>query len=143
LTGGARIRLTDDTKNDNVDVILSPHATQVRPPSSSDTDTNTKSDAEAEAEAVSVLPIPCVEVVQLPPDTAHERPASDIVQDFKVAAVRLLERFAQDASQSVRKRESWTRIARLVDETESERAAALADAIVSAVGAEHTDKLGE
>ena len=35
------------------------------------------------------------------------------------------------------------RIAHVVDETEPDKAAALADAIVSAVGAEHVDKLGE
>jgi len=65
------------------------------------------------------------------------------VQNFKAAAVRLLERFAQDTSQSARKRESWARIAQLVDETEPERAAVHADAIVSAVGEEHADKFGE
>ena len=53
----------------------------------------------------------------------------DVVQDFKAAAGRPLERFAQDTSQSARKRESWVRIAELVDETEPERAAALADAL--------------
>jgi len=88
------------------------------------------------------LSLPRFDVVHPPPD-AHSPPAPDVVQDFKAAAVRLLERFAQDTSQSARKRESWARIAQLVDETEPERAAALADAIVSAVGAEHADKLGE
>ncbi|KAF8262462.1 Lon protease C-terminal proteolytic domain-containing protein [Lactarius quietus] len=63
------------------------------------------------------------------------------VDDFKAAAIRLLERFAQDTSQAARKRESWSRIAHLVDETEPRRAAGLADAIISAVGAEHADKL--
>lgn len=87
-------------------------------------------------------PLPRVDVVHPPPD-ANSHPAPDVVQDFKTAAVRLLERFAQDTSQSARKRESWTRIAHLVEETESDKAAALADAIVSAVGAEHADKLGE
>jgi len=86
--------------------------------------------------------LPRVDVVYPPPD-AREPPASDVVQDFKVAAVRLLERFAQDTSQSARKRESWARIAQLVEGTEVEKAAALADAIVSAIGAEHADKLGE
>jgi len=42
-----------------------------------------------------------------------------------------------------RKRESWARIAQLIDETMPERTAALADAIVSAVGAEYADRLGE
>lgn len=93
----------------------------------------------ADADALSLPPFG---VVHPPPD-AHSPPAPDIVHDFKTAAIRLSERFAQDASQSARKRESWVRIAQLVNETESERAAALADAIVSAVGAEHADKLGE
>ncbi|KAH9044893.1 ATP-dependent protease La [Lactarius deliciosus] len=67
---------------------------------------------------------------------------ADVVQDFKAAAIRLLERFSQDTSQSARKRESWTRIAHLVEENESpHKAAALADAIISVVGAEHADKL--
>jgi ATP-dependent Lon protease len=88
------------------------------------------------------LSLPRLDVVHPPPD-AQSPPAPDIVQDFKAAAARLLERFAQDNSLSARKRESWVRIAQFVDETEPERAAALADAIVSAVGAEHADKLGE
>ncbi|KAF8487020.1 ATP-dependent protease La [Russula ochroleuca] len=85
-------------------------------------------------------PLSHVTVVHPPPD-AHSPPASDIVQEFKTAAIRLLERYAQDASQSVRKRESWARIAHVVDETGQSKAAALADAIVSVVGAEHPDKL--
>jgi ATP-dependent Lon protease len=83
-----------------------------------------------------------VTVIHSPSD-AQSPPAPDIVQDFKAAAIRLLERFALDTSQSARKRESWARIAHVVDETEPDKAAALADAIVSAVGAEHADKLGE
>src|SRR6266852_3305699 len=38
---------------------------------------------------------------------------------FQAAAIRLLEHFTQDTSQSARKRESWARIAHVVDETES------------------------
>ena len=117
LTGTARVRLADN--------LLAP--------------SHSHSHAAADVDALS---LPRFDVVHPPPD-AHSPPAHDVVQDFKAAAVRLLERFAQDASQSARKRESWTRIAQLVDETEPERAAALADAIVSAVGAEHADKLGE
>lgn len=88
------------------------------------------------------LPLPRVEVSH-PPSDADSPPTTDTVQDFKAAAIRLLERFAQDTSQAARKRESWSRIAHLVDESEPQRAAALADAIISAVGAEHADKLGE
>ena len=88
------------------------------------------------------VPLLSVTVVYPPPD-AHSPPAPDIVQDFKAAANRLLERYARDASQSARKRESWANIAHVVDETEPDKAAALADGIVSMVGAEHPDKLGE
>lgn len=87
-------------------------------------------------------PLPRVTVIHSQPDD-QSPPAPDVVQDFKVAAIRLLERLAQDATQSVRKRESWVRIAHAVDETELVKVAALADAIISAVGAEHVDKLGE
>ncbi|KAH9011196.1 ATP-dependent protease La [Lactarius hengduanensis] len=68
-------------------------------------------------------------------------PQEAVVQDFKAAAIRLLERFSQDTSQSARKRESWTRIAHLVEESESYKATALADAIISTVGAEHAEQL--
>ena len=78
-------------------------------------------------------------VIHSPPD-AQSTPAPDIVQDSKAAAVRLLERLAQDTSQSGRKHESLAHIAHGVDETEQDKAAALADAIVSVVGAEHADK---
>ena len=88
------------------------------------------------------VPLPRIDVSYPPPD-ADSPPAADVVQDFKAAAIRLLERFAQDTSQAARKRESWSRIAQLVDETEPQRTAALADAIISAVGAEHADKIGE
>ena len=81
-------------------------------------------------------------VIYSPPD-AQLPPAPDIVQDFKATVIRLPERFAQDTSQSAHKRESWARITHVVDETEPDKAAALADAIVSSVGAEHADKLGE
>jgi len=62
-------------------------------------------------------PLPRVTVIHSPPD-AQSPPAPDIVQDFKAAASRSLERFAQDTPQSARNRESWARIAHVVDETE-------------------------
>ncbi|KAH9177265.1 hypothetical protein EDB89DRAFT_1526343 [Lactarius sanguifluus] len=87
------------------------------------------------------LPLPRLDVTYPSPD-ANLPPAADVVQDFKAAAIRLLECFSQDISQSARKCENWTRIAHLVEESESHKAAVLADAINSAVGAEHADKLG-
>jgi ATP-dependent Lon protease len=122
LAGITRIHLTNTSTNTS--------------PSANNTATGT-SDASSQPH-----PLPRVTVIRSPPD-AQSPPAPDIIQDFKAAAIRLLERFAQDSSQSARKRESWARIALVVDETESDKAAALADAIVSAVGAEHVDKLGE
>ena len=110
-------------------------------PSTKNTATGTGNDTSGTSDASS-HPLPRVTVIHSPPD-AESPPAVDTVQDFKAAAIRLLERFAQDTSQSARKRESWARIAQVVDETESDKAAALADAIVSAVGVEHADKLGQ
>ena len=54
-----------------------------------------------------------------------------------------LERFAQDTSQAACKRESWSRLVHLVDDSKPQRAAALADAIICTIGAEHADELGE
>ena len=129
LAGITRIRLTNTSTSANN-----------TSPSTNNTATGTGTGS-GTSDAFS-HPLPRVTVIHSPPD-AESPPAVDIVQDFKAAAVRLLERFAQDASQSARKRESWARIAHVVDETESDKAAALADAIVSAVGAEYADKLGE
>ena len=107
-------------------------------PASASPTTHPRNAADAAA-----LSLPHLDVVHPPPD-ARSPPALDIVHDFKVAAARLLERFTQDNSLSARKRESWARIApQLVNKTESERAAAVADAIVFAFGAEHADKLCE
>ncbi|KAH9018180.1 hypothetical protein EDB85DRAFT_2154661 [Lactarius pseudohatsudake] len=76
-----------------------------------------------------LLPLPRLDV-SYPPQDADSPPTADVVQDFKfkAAAIRLLERFSQDTSQSACKRESWTRIriAHLVEESESHKAAALA-----------------
>lgn len=104
--------------------------------------TNNTSNATSSSSSSNPLPLSRVTVIYSAPD-AESPPAPDLVQDFKVAAIRLVERFARDTSQSAQKRESWARIAHVVDETEQDKAAALADAIVSAVGAEHPDKLGE
>jgi ATP-dependent Lon protease len=85
--------------------------------------------------------LPHVDVIH-PPADADSPPSPEVAQDFKAAAIRLLERLARDNSQSVRRRESWSRIAQLVEEAEIHKVATLADAIIAAVGAEHADKLG-
>ncbi|KAH9022767.1 P-loop containing nucleoside triphosphate hydrolase protein [Lactarius pseudohatsudake] len=48
------------------------------------------------------IPLPRLDVSHPPPD-ADSAPVADVVQDFKAAAIRLLERFSQDTSQSARK----------------------------------------
>ncbi|KAH8976771.1 hypothetical protein EDB83DRAFT_2643500 [Lactarius deliciosus] len=80
-------------------------------------------------------------IIFYPPPDADSPSAAEVVQDIKAATIHLLERFSQDTSQSARKRESWACIAHLVEESESHKAAALADAIISAVDVEHADKL--
>ncbi|KAH9022770.1 hypothetical protein EDB85DRAFT_1895098 [Lactarius pseudohatsudake] len=67
----------------------------------------------------------------------HFFPLTGIARDFKAAVIRLLERFLQGTC----KHTSWTRLAHLVEESEPHKAAALIDAIISAVGAEHAEKL--
>ncbi|KAF8494964.1 ATP-dependent protease La [Russula emetica] len=61
--------------------------------------------------------------------------------DYIVTGTATSEASSHPLPRSARKRESWARIAHVIDETEPDKAAALADAIVSAVGAEHVDKL--
>ena len=129
LAGITRIRLTSTN-------------TDTSPSTNNNSNTTGASTGTSNASSSNSLPLPRVTVIHSAPDS-ESPPAPDMVQDFKVAAIRLLERFAQDTSQSARKRESWARIVHVVDETEQDKAAALADAIVSAVGAEHPDKLGE
>jgi hypothetical protein len=87
------------------------------------------------------VPLPRVDV-SCPSSDVDATPAVGITQNFQAATIRLLEPFAQDTSQAARKRESWSWIAQL-DETEPQRTAPLADAIIFVVGAEHADKLGE
>ncbi|KAI0299475.1 hypothetical protein BC826DRAFT_966931 [Russula brevipes] len=78
---------------------------------------------------------------QTSPSDSRAPPTHDVVKDLKAAAVHLQELFAQDAALLARKRKSWVPIVGLVEETEPEKAAALADAVVAAVGAGHADKL--
>ncbi|KAH9020040.1 hypothetical protein EDB85DRAFT_2153345 [Lactarius pseudohatsudake] len=77
-----------------------------------------------------LLPLPRLDA-SYPLQDADSPPATDVVHNFNAAAIRLLEHFSQVTSQSARKRESWTRIAHLVEEGESHKAAALAAATVT------------
>ncbi|KAI0045183.1 ATP-dependent protease La [Auriscalpium vulgare] len=75
--------------------------------------------------------------VAYPPSESKSLPSTEAVNAFRSACAALLERLAQ----SGRKRETWARLATLVDETENARAAGLADLVVAAVGADYEDKL--
>ena len=79
----------------------------------------------------------------LPPHSTPPRHQPRTLSRTSSLAIRLLELFAQDTSQAARKRKSWSSTVHLVNELELYRAAALAPAIISAVGAEHADKVGE
>lgn len=61
---------------------------------------------------------------------------------FKNAALRMLERLSQDATQS-RKREGWVKIMGLVEDLEEEKAGWMADMLVSLITAEYMDKIGK
>ena len=77
--------------------------------------------------------------VQYPPiDTV---PNTEVVDAFKGAAIRLLDRLAQDTGAPAR-RDAWTRFAAMVDDVSEKRAGWLADVLVGAVSGEYSDRLG-
>lgn len=67
-------------------------------------------------------------------------PSRESVDTFKVAALRLLDRLAKDASQLSRK-EGWMKVSGMVEEISDARAAWMADVMVAAVNGEYSDKL--
>lgn len=71
-----------------------------------------------------------------------ERPSTEEFMAFKNAALRLLERLSQDSTQ-IRKREAWVKIMGLVEDLEEEKVGWMADMLVSTVGVEYADKIGE
>lgn len=68
-------------------------------------------------------------------------PSGGTVDAFRRAALALLDRLSRDTPQQGRK-ETWTRVSNMVEGIGDDRAAWLADVIVSAVGGEYVDKLG-
>lgn len=68
-------------------------------------------------------------------------PSDSSVALFRAAALRLLDQLARDATQLTR-RDTYTKIAGMVDEVSDQRAAWLADVMVAAINADHQDKLG-
>lgn len=69
-------------------------------------------------------------------------PTAENVVKFKAAALKLLNQLARDTTQQV-KRESYSKVAALVEEVSHVRAAWMADVILSSTNAEYADKLGE
>ena len=78
--------------------------------------------------------------VEYYPDT-NRVPSTESVGVFKGAALRLLDRLAQDASQLSRK-EGWLKVAAMVEDVSESRAPWIADVMVAAVNGEYADKLG-
>ncbi|TFK48306.1 ATP-dependent protease La [Heliocybe sulcata] len=76
--------------------------------------------------------------VEYPP--GDEIPSAETVEAFKAAALRLLDRLAKDSTQQSRK-DAWMKIAGMVEEISEQRAAWMADVMISAVNGEYSDKL--
>lgn len=74
-----------------------------------------------------------------PPDGI---PTMEAVIKFKAAALKLLEQLARDTTQQV-KRDSYNKVAVMIEETSDTKAAWMADVMVSNVNGEYLDKLGE
>lgn len=71
-----------------------------------------------------------------------ELPSMEEFVSFKNAALRMLERLSQDATQRSR-REGWVKVMGLVEDLEEGRAGWMADMLVSTVRVEYADKIGE
>jgi ATP-dependent Lon protease len=74
------------------------------------------------------------------PDT-NGVPSSESVAVFKGAALRLLDRLANDASQPSRK-DGWLKVSAMVEDVSDSKAPSMADVMVAAVNGEYSDKLG-
>ena len=69
-------------------------------------------------------------------------PAMESVLKFKAAALKLLEQLARDTTQTA-KRESYNKVAAMIEETSQSKAAWMADLMVANVNGEYADKLGK
>lgn len=69
-------------------------------------------------------------------------PSPENVVRFKASALKLLNQLARDTTQQT-KRESYNKVAALVEEVSHLRAAWMSDVIVSSTNAEYADKLGQ
>ncbi|KAH7882224.1 ATP-dependent protease La [Phlebopus sp. FC_14] len=71
---------------------------------------------------------------------AETTPSRETVEVFKKAALKLLDRLAKDSVQSERK-DDWLKVASMVEDIPDQRAAWMADVIVTAVTGQYADKL--
>ena len=69
-------------------------------------------------------------------------PTSESIVKFKASALKLLEQLAKDTTQQT-KRDSYNKVAAMVEEVSTTRAAWMADVMVSSINGEYADKLGE
>ena len=69
-------------------------------------------------------------------------PAMDSVVKFKAASLRLLELLAKDTSHQA-KRDTYRKVADMLEDTADEKTAWMADVLVSSINGEYADKLGE
>jgi ATP-dependent Lon protease len=70
------------------------------------------------------------------------QPAREIVEAFRSAAAALLDRLARDPAQQSR-RDAWQRLADALEGLSSSNALSTADALLSALGIDHPDQLGQ
>ena len=77
--------------------------------------------------------------LEYPP--TEQIPSQEAVDRFKHAGIKLLDRLARDSAQHLRK-ESYLKIAGMLDDINNARAPWMADVLVGAINGEHSDKLG-
>lgn len=86
--------------------------------------------------------------VSYPPLDSDLPPKNETVEVFKAAALKLLDRLAQEAANTVttgssNKRGAWLKLIEMVQDVTEERVASFADVMVGAINGEFSDKLGE
>ncbi|KAG0702146.1 Lon protease C-terminal proteolytic domain-containing protein [Suillus ampliporus] len=89
-----------------------------------------------QVDAISLDVLPLRNVIHSSADTS---PSRDTVEAFKDAALTLLDRLAKDSLQPQRK-DDWLRVAAMVEDISEQRAAWMADVLVSAVSPQYPDK---
>jgi ATP-dependent Lon protease len=77
--------------------------------------------------------------VEYPP--TEPVPSNEVVEKFKYAGMRLLDRLARDSTQQVKK-ESYSKIAGMLEDVTSDRASWIVDVLIGAINGEYADKLG-